>query len=129
MCLLIMVFRVPDVGAASPSNLQVLPNELGVGESFQGAEIKVSAEVPAGSNVVVEFRGDAHEDRLLRKGRRGGLWMNVGEVTVYQRPVALSSYEHRPCAGFQSRFGKPMGLPGVAEADEILGSHTQSRER
>ncbi len=86
MCLLIIVFRVPDIGAASPSNLQVLPNGLGVGESFQGAEIKVSAEVPAGSNAVVEFRGDAHEDRLLRKGRRGGLWMNVGEVTVINAP-------------------------------------------
>lgn len=86
MCLLIMVFYVPDVGAAAPRNFQVLPNELGVGESFQGAEIRVSAEVPVGSNAVVEFRGDAHEDRLLRKGRRGGLWMNVGEVKVGNAP-------------------------------------------
>jgi hypothetical protein len=85
-CLLIMVLRTPDVGAAAPQGFQVLPNELDVGESFQGTEIKVSADVPAGSNAVVEFRGDSHEDRLLRKGRRGGLWMNVGEVTVSNAP-------------------------------------------
>ena len=86
MCLLIMALRPPDVGAAAIHGFQVLPNELNVGEFFQGAEIKISAEVPAGANAVVEFRGDSHEDRLLRKGRRGGLWMNVGEVKVSNAP-------------------------------------------
>jgi hypothetical protein len=86
MCLLILVLRLPDAGAAATQNFHVLPNGLDIGESFQGAEIEVSAEVPAGSNAVVEFRGDVHEDRLLRKGRRGGLWMNVGEVTVRNAP-------------------------------------------
>jgi hypothetical protein len=85
--LLIMVFHIPAVGSAAPENFQVLPNKVDIGESFQGAEIKVSAEIPPGSNAIVEFRGDNHQDRLLRKGRRGGLWMNVGEVTVDNAPT------------------------------------------
>jgi hypothetical protein len=86
MCLLTMILGRPDVGAAKIHGFQVLPNELNVSETFQGEEIKISAEVPAGSNAIVEFRGTSHEDRLLRKGRRGGLWMNVGEVKVNNAP-------------------------------------------
>ena len=36
------------MAAAAPQNFQVLPNKLDIGETFQGAEIKVSAEIPAG---------------------------------------------------------------------------------
>lgn len=85
--LIIVACSLPADGAVAPQNFQVLPNQLAIGESFQGAEIKVSAEIPQGFSAVVEFKGDTHQDRLLRKGRRGGLWMNVGEVTVDNSPT------------------------------------------
>ncbi len=82
-----MVFHIPVDGSAAPQDFQVLPNKVDIAESFEGAVIKVSAEIPAGSNAIVEFRGDNREVRLLRKGRRGGLWMNVGEVIVDDAPT------------------------------------------
>jgi len=81
-----VVFWLPTSASAGPQHLKVVPNKLDINESFQGAEVKISTDAPPGSSVVVELRGDAHEDRLLRKGRRGGLWMNVGEVVVRNAP-------------------------------------------
>jgi len=59
---------------------------LHIKESFRGATVTVSAEVPKGAGAVVELKGPVEEDHLLRKGRRGGLWMSVGEVTVHEAP-------------------------------------------
>jgi hypothetical protein len=36
--------------------------------------------------VVVELKGQIHEEHLLQKGRRWGLWMSVGEVNVEGAP-------------------------------------------
>lgn len=74
--------------AAAPgsSNLRVLPNELHIRETFQGAPLTVSADIPKGAGAVVEIRGETHEGHLLRQGRRGGLWMSVGEVAVQGAP-------------------------------------------
>jgi hypothetical protein len=42
--------------------------------------------MPAGAEAVVEVVGQATTQKLLRKGRRGGLWMNVGETEVTGAP-------------------------------------------
>jgi hypothetical protein len=79
----------PDARAAAApgsSNLRVLPNELHIRETFQGAPLAISADVPKGAGAIVEIRGETHEGHLLRQGRRGVLWMSVGEVAVQGAP-------------------------------------------
>jgi len=73
---------------ASPasSTLRVAPNGLSITESFHGAAVTFSADIPTGTGAVMEIKGPTHDDHLLRKGRRGGLWMSVGEVTVLGAP-------------------------------------------
>ncbi len=84
-----IVAHVGSSQAAEPGDLVdllVVPNALHITESFKGALVTVSAEIPRGAGAVVELRGADQEKHLLRKGRRGGLWMSVGEVKVLGVP-------------------------------------------
>ncbi len=62
------------------SALHVSPSTVHIRESFRGAPITISAEIPKSASAILEVKGAAQEDHFLRQGRRGGLWMSVGEV-------------------------------------------------
>ncbi len=86
-----MVWVVSGLGFPSPAiseteRLKVTPHRMAISEFFQGARITVSASVPKGAAAIIEFRGPVLKDQLMRKGRRGGLWMNVGEIAVEGAP-------------------------------------------
>jgi hypothetical protein len=84
--LFIHCMLAPSGALAEGLNLSVKPNSLDIREYFRGAKLTVSADIPKGSSAIVEMKGATHDDHLLRKGRRGGLWMSVGEVTVHGAP-------------------------------------------
>lgn len=84
--LVILQGETSSVTAAASSTLRVVPNGLRITASFRGATLGVAAEVPAEAGAAVEISGVTHTQRLLVKGRRGGLWMNVGEVRVEGAP-------------------------------------------
>ena len=81
---LVLASAVPTL--AEPLGFRVEPRGLRITESFHGGSVAVSAEIPKGAQAVVEIKGRAHEADLVRKGRRWGLWMSVGEVTVDEAP-------------------------------------------
>ena len=66
--------------------LRAEPHRILINESFHGRHIHFSAQIPRGTQAVVELKGQIHEERLVQKGRRWGLWMSVGEVTVEGAP-------------------------------------------
>jgi hypothetical protein len=66
--------------------LQVAPNVVEIGAFFHGEPVTVTGKIPHGAQVVVEVVGPTTVEHLMRKGRRGGLWMNVGEVEVSGAP-------------------------------------------
>jgi len=76
----------PSLAVCEVGKLTVTPSSLAISEFFQGSQIKVSADIPRDGAAVIEFKGPALEDHLMRKGRRGGLWMNVGEIEVADAP-------------------------------------------
>lgn len=71
--------------AAEPG-LKVSPEKVEIGAFFQGQTVTVSGTIPAGAEAVLEVMGSSAEEHLMRKGRRGGLWMNVGEILVHDAP-------------------------------------------
>lgn len=91
----------------SPS-LRVHPNELHIRENFQGAPLIISADIPKGASAVAEIKGATHGDRLLRQGRRAGLWMSVGEVRVEGAPsvyLLLSTSDLASHTDRETRWG------------------------
>lgn len=84
--LLVAATLVLVVTEASSARIRVVPDLVEIGAFFRGAEIALEGEIPPGSEAVVEIRGAAAPAELLRKGRRGGLWMTVGEIEVEDAP-------------------------------------------
>ena len=71
--------------AAEPG-LKISPDQVQIGAFFNGQTVTVSGTIPAGAQAVLEVMGSSAEEHLMRKGRRGGLWMNVGEIKVQDAP-------------------------------------------
>lgn len=71
--------------AAEPT-LKVSPDSMQIGTFFDGQTVKVEGAIPPGAQAVLEVVGTSADEHLMRKGRRGFLWMNVGEITVHDAP-------------------------------------------
>ena len=71
--------------AAEPM-LTISPAQVQIGAFFNGQTVTVSGTIPAGTQAVLEVMGTSADEHLMRKGRRGGLWMNVGEIKVQDAP-------------------------------------------
>lgn len=72
---------------AGTSQFSFRPDQIEMGAFFNGTSISFQAEIPSDSQAIVEVIGQTTEEHLMKKGRRGGLWMNVGEVHVKGAPV------------------------------------------
>jgi hypothetical protein len=83
---LVLAWLLAGVLPAAAANLAVSPATVDIGAFFNGQTVKVSAAIPAGAQAVLEVMGSRAEEHLRRKGRRGGLWMNVGEILVHDAP-------------------------------------------
>jgi hypothetical protein len=82
-----VVFLVGLPGAGWPSQLEVAPRRVEIGAFFGGKEVVVSAEIPPLADAVVELVGEDVAETLVRKGRIGPLWMNVGEIVAQGFPT------------------------------------------
>jgi Putative transmembrane protein (Alph_Pro_TM) len=71
---------------AQAADLAVSPATVPIGAFFNGQTVTVSGTIPAGAQAVLEVMGASVDEPLMRKGRRGGLWMNVGEILVHEAP-------------------------------------------
>jgi hypothetical protein len=80
-----LLLASPALAAATPE-LQVVPEQVEIGAFFQGGQVTVTGKIPRGAQAVLEVVGQIKPEHLMRKGRRGGLWMNVGEVEVQGAP-------------------------------------------
>jgi len=88
------ILLVPAVAAASTAKIRLFPDRVDIGTFFQGVEVNIQGEMPSGCEAVVEIQGATAQEVLLRKGRRAGLWMTVGEIRVENAPnlyLVLSS--------------------------------------
>jgi uncharacterized protein (TIGR02186 family) len=112
---------------AAPPELRLSPETVEIGSFFEGAVVEVKAAIPAGTTAVVEVVGSEATENLLRKGRRGGLWMSVGEIQVHHAPslyMLLSSSREIPeLAGTATPWGfaalsKQVKFSGRLEANE-----------
>lgn len=80
------LLTLPFLAAADTENVRMVPNDVEIRTFFAGASLDFSAHIPKGASAILEVRGREREEHLMRKGRRAGLWMNVGQVTVQGAP-------------------------------------------
>lgn len=127
LSLLAAVLAVPGGAEAVTDKLSISPDRVDIGAFFRGAEVALKGALPAGAEAVVEVRGTTIQQTFLRKGRRWGLWMTVGEIDVDNAPnlyLVLSSAPKIPeVAGGQPPWGfaslkSQVRLQGALAADE-----------
>ncbi len=82
---LVVLVGLPVAGWSA--QLDVAPQRVEIGAFFGGKEVIVTAQIPPLGDAVVELVGEHVAETLVRKGRRGPLWMNVGEVVAQGAPT------------------------------------------
>jgi hypothetical protein len=106
--------------AAGPE-FQLVPWVLEIGAFFQGADITITGSIPEGTEAILEVLGRTGNETFMRKGRRGVLWMNVGEVDIKGAPslyLVMSTSEDllaNPGAGV------PWGFPAIKKHITMTG--------
>src|SRR5271157_4866986 len=84
---LLLLLSLPALSLGASQELQVTPDLVEIGTWFRGHRVTASAMIPKGAEAVIEVVGQTADEHLMRKGRRGGLWMNVGEIDVQKAPA------------------------------------------
>lgn len=112
-------------GDASPE-IQVWPDVVEIGAFFNGHEVKVIGKIPQGAQAVMEIAGPAAAEHLMRKGRRGGLWMNVGEVEVEGAPSLYLAASTIPPLLKAPPEGAVWGYPALKQQIRFAGRVEQN---
>jgi hypothetical protein len=125
-CLGALMMSVPDREASAA--LSVVPDYVEIGTFYQGCLVAVSAVIPAGAEAVVEVAGQAPMQKLLQKGRRGGLWMNVGETEVSGAPSLYLVMSTNSELLSESSLGSPWGYGALAHEVRFAGSLSDAEQ-
>jgi uncharacterized protein (TIGR02186 family) len=114
-------------GGAPAKNLSVQPTQVPIGLFYGGAELHVSAELPADMPAVVLIRGDSAPLSVKKKGKVWGvLWMNVGDAAFERVPevyILASSAPLKDLADEETLDRAGLGYRALARAsggDEAL---------
>jgi hypothetical protein len=108
-------------GQARPAELHVIPSLIEIGAFFRGTRVVVEAGISEGTEAVIEVKGSLATQPLLRKGRRWGLWMNVGEVSIHDAPSLYLVTGTRPGLLSDSQHEPPWGYAAIRRRMEISG--------
>ena len=74
-------------GSAPPGPIEIIQTKtIDIDTFFSGQRVAVKALVPSGEKVALRIVGPREDVVLFKKGRVGGLWMNVGEITFKEIP-------------------------------------------
>lgn len=119
---LILVLCRPQMATAAIKDFHFTPNAIHVTESFHGVSIAFSGEIPKGDDALVEITGPTHDMRLLKKGRRGGLWMSVGEVEVSGAPSVYLMASTDPNVRKGAADKSEIGYGALAKQVEFSGA-------
>ena len=100
----ILVFFIPGVyGEPSPIGIDVIqPHTILIGSFFPGGKVTVRAVVPSGDHIAFRILGPREELSLMRKGRVGGLWMNVQQIHFKNVPKVYLLWTSDPLASMEA---------------------------
>ena len=113
--------------AAAPI-LTISPAMVQIGAFFSGQTVTVTSAIPADAQAVLEVMGDSAEELLMRKGRRGGLWMNVGAIVVRQAPSLYLVMSTSPSLLTATEPSAAWGYQALTQRITLTGS-VEARER
>ncbi len=124
----LLALGLAGAAGAAAAELQLVPNEVEIGAFFDGAQVKLQGAIPAGAAAVVEVLGSTATEKLLRKGRRGGLWMSVGEIKVENVPSLYILQSSSPEIPTLTATATPWGVAALQKVVKLSGSLEASEQ-
>jgi uncharacterized protein (TIGR02186 family) len=100
----ILAFFIPAVySQSSPIGIDVIqPKNIRIGSFFSGETVSVRAVVPPGEKIALRLVGPTEDLALMKKGRVGGLWMNVQQVNFIHLPKVYLLWTSEPLSAMQT---------------------------
>jgi uncharacterized protein (TIGR02186 family) len=111
--LLLLFLSLPSLVWGASLDLKVIPPRVEIGAFFRGPRVTVTAMIPQGAEAVMEVVGETRDEHLMRKGRRGGLWMNVGEIDFHGAPSLYMAMSTNPKLLEVDGAADPWGFPAL----------------
>jgi len=111
--LLLLFLSLPSLVWGASLDLKVFPSQVEIGAFFRGQRVTVAAMIPQGAEAVMEVVGQAGDEHLMRKGRRGGLWLNVGEIEFHGAPSLYMAMSTDPKLLEAAAAAEPWGYPAL----------------
>ena len=109
-------------------NIRVHPATLKIEAFFGGTRLRVSGDIPEGTEAVIEVIGTEAEQELMRKGRLWDLWMNVGEIDIKGVPGFYLIASSDPKLLSASKAEKPWGYRLWRRSARFQGAFKQGEE-
>lgn len=117
-----LVLGISGPARAAAPELRITPNEVEIGSFFEGAQVELQGTIPGGAAAVVEVLGNTASEELLRKGRRAGLWMSVGEIRVHNVPSLYLELSSSPKIPELTGTETPWGFAALQREVKFSGS-------
>lgn len=118
---LLLLLTLPALAHGASLELQVIPDLVEIGTWFRGHQLMMSGMIPQGAEAVMEVVGKSADEHLMRKGRRGGLWMNVGEIEFHGAPALYMVMSTNPKLLEASAPEVPWGYASVKRGVTLSG--------
>ncbi|MGO9622517.1 MAG: TIGR02186 family protein [Desulfobaccales bacterium] len=125
---LLLILSLPSLVWGASLDLKVSPSQVDIGPFFRGQRVTVTAMIPQGAEAIMEVVGQTGDEHLMRKGRRGGLWMNVGEIDFHGAPSLYMAMSTNPKLLEAAAAAEPWGFPAL-KARVTMSGMIQDPER
>jgi len=124
-------FGLPGAyGQTSPIGIDVIqPKTIRIGSFFSGEKVTVRAVVPFGNQVALRLVGPREDLVLMKKGRVGGLWMNVEQIHFQNLPKVYLLWTSGKLASLEAGGGlKTMPLDYASFLSGTLQGKNRAEE-
>jgi hypothetical protein len=125
---LIILLTTPSLAQGASPDLRIFPDQVEIGSFFRGQRVSVEALIPAGAEAVMEVAGRAEDEHLMRRGRRGGLWLNVGEIQFHQAPSLYLVMATDSILLATGAANEPWGYPALKQRISLGGVVTDQEK-
>ncbi|WP_051273265.1 TIGR02186 family protein [Desulfotruncus alcoholivorax] len=106
--MIVLVCAIPALAETAPV---VSPQQVNIGLNFKGADLTVSGAVPEGADVYIKVTSP--NDSVLelnKKGRVGGMWMNVENTEVSNVPKLYQIISSQKITVLPQELREELGL-------------------
>jgi len=121
LVILFLFLSSPVAAGDKNKDIRIEPDTVTVSSFFSGVQMHITCDLPPNSHAVLSIRGKRTEAELMRKSHQWELWMNRGEVDIYNAPILYIALSSKPDLLFRGYGEFPWGYDALEEDTRFSG--------